>query len=73
MSEEKKTKKIRFSVNTHYEGNLVGPGTEFETIDVDEFWADHFIEHNAAKEVIEPKAPVQTNQSGQGGQQSKQS
>jgi hypothetical protein len=55
-------KKLKFSVNTHYKGKLVGPDAETDTTEVNDFWAKQFIENNAATEVVEPKAPVQNNQ-----------
>lgn len=55
-----KTKKLRFIVNTHYDGKLVGPGTEFETLEVDVIWAKQFIENNAAVLVKESKPPKQS-------------
>lgn len=52
-----KTRKLKFAVNTHYDGKLVGPDGETDTVEVDEFWAKQFIANNAAEEVKEPKAP----------------
>lgn len=55
-------KKLKFKINTHYKGRLVGPDGDTDTIEVSEFWAKFFLENNAAQEVAESKPPAESSQ-----------